>query len=475
MKLPNNFCVDTDAYKITHHLLDRDDLTGRISYGECRIGAKYPDTLLFGPQMICIEHFEGQVIDKYKIDEAQYLSAEWFGTDKYFNRAMFDYILNQYGGMLPVEIKAVREGSRVPISNVLFTLEALDRKCLPLVQHMETLFMQFWYPTTIATDCFYIRQDIKGFLEKTGTPELLPYMLHNFGYRATSCQEQSAIGGVAHMISFEGSDTLVSDRAIQFYYGYDKLTRLKSVLATEHSVALQYGPGEGEYEYVKAALKATPDHLIASIVIDTYDAENFIDNVVTRPDIMEMVKARSGKTVWRQDSGEAKQCTLRNLDSLSRSYGMDFNSKGYKVLHPKIGLLQGDHIERATCKELYEYIISYKWSADNVVMGSGGGIMVKNFERDTQRIAIKPSLIRLDGIDKPVQKTVKSQPDKASKPGHLKLHRSGNTFHTFSSVTTPEAEFKGYVDSLEVIFRNGELKRRQTFNDVINIARSYEY
>ncbi len=60
-----------------------------------------------------------------------------------------------------------------------------------------------------------------------------------------------------------------------------------------------------------------------------------------------------------------------------------------------------------------------------------------------------------------------------SKKGRLKLHQSGNSFSTISSADTPALQFNGYIDSLETVFENGELKRKQTFDEIRQIANSY--
>ncbi len=473
MKLQPNFCIDTDAYKVTHHAILKKNLRGNFAYGESRKGSVFPETIFMGGQIICIDHLEGVVIDKLKIEEAEDASGAYFGTRRYFNRAMWDYILNKYGGMLPLRITAVKEGTKVPVNNILFAIEATDEKCVPLVQHTETLFMNVWYGTTVSTNSYYTKLLIMNHLMKSGTPEMIEYMCHDFGYRATSCNQQAAIGGAAHMVHFRGSDTNIGDRALKFYYGTKLDSVLKSVMASEHAVALMYGPGEGEYEYVHACLDASDPDKIISIVIDTYDGINFIDKVVTRDDIREKILARPGKTVFRQDSGDASETTLRNLQSLANSFGFSYNSKHYKVLHPKIGLLQGDGMKRVTIDALYTDIETNKWSADNLVVGSGSGTLIKDFERDTQRFAIKPSQMIIGDETINVCKMVATQPDKKSKTGRLKLHQSGGKFQTISSADNSEGVFAGYIDSLETIFENGELQRRQTFDEIREIANKH--
>lgn len=470
---PRNFADDTDLYKQTQYLAYRRGLTSIYSYGESRIGSKFDATIFYSLQLICLENFVGRVITKEQVDEAEERCFKRFGTRNYFHREMFDYIIKNYDGKLPVRIKAVKEGTLVPINNVLFTIESLDEKCIPLVQRMETLLMHVWAGTTIATNSFNIKRDIKKHLDLTSTnPWILEYMCHDFGMRACTHWSHAGVVGSAHLISFLGSDTAVADRFAEFYYGTTS-TLIESVWASEHAVALQFGAGEGEYDYVKACLAAAAPDKICSIVIDTFDDRNFIDTVVTRQDIKDLVLARPGKTVWRQDSGDAIENTNRNLNSLANSYGYSHNDKHYKILCPKIGLLQGDGITRETGNDLRESIIVNKWSADQIPVGSGSGLLVKNMERDTQKFAIKSSEYEIDDQVLNVSKSPKGQADKASKPGRLKLHHAGQHFSTISSAKETPQQFACYQDSLETVFENGEMIRMQSFDEIKQIANSY--
>ncbi len=473
-QLHNNWIVDTDAYKLTQWAISPPNLQNIKSYMESRLGSYFPKVIFATLQMQLEKHFTGQVITKEKIEEAEDLSGRWFGTKKYFNRSLFDYVLNKYGGYLPLKIHAVKEGSLVPINNILWHISATDEKCAGLVQPGETLLMQVWYGCTVATNDFYIKKGIMERLIATGTPELLPYMCHDFGFRATSCAEHAEVGGLAALINFSGSDTLRGDRAANFFYGIKDKTKLVSAFASEHCNALMYGPGEGEYEYVLACLEAADPHQICSIVTDSFDDKNFIDKVVTREDIMKKILERPGKTVFRQDSGDPPAVTDYNLTSLSHSYGSHYNAKGFKVLNPKVGLLQGDGMIRETIFSLYDFIISNKWSADNLATGAGSGRLVKNLERDTQRFAIKPSQMIINNEVKNVQKMPKGQPDKASKSGDLKLHKTSGVdrtaYQTISSMNLTKAVFDGYTDCLEPVFENGKLIRHQTFDELVDLA-----
>lgn len=451
--IKNNYTVDTDGYKLTHHLQYPLEMTGIYSYAEARVGGKFKKTKFFGLQPTLIDYLEGVVVTPELIDEGEAMSADWFGTDKYFNRAMWEQIVARHGGMLPLEIKAVAEGSLVPEGNVLFTITNTDRShlMLPLVNHAETQLMRMWYPTTIATVSHYLKKLVTLYAEKTGTPELVPFMVHDFGARGVSTQEQALYGGMAHLLSFAGSDTLIGDRGLRHYYGFNKLA---TVWATEHSVATSYGPNSGEKEYFKAQLERSDPNAIISTVADSYDVINFAKAVVGDPEMVTLIKDRPGRVVLRPDSGDPNTVVGQLLDILGNTFHYEYNTKGYKILKHNVGILQGDGMDIDSIESIYNSIIDNGWSSDNLVVGSGGGLLQK-WNRDTQRFAIKASYGWRGETGFDIQKEVLSQPDKASKAGMLKLHPTGED--SYMTMTSNDMLFDNYVDAMEIVFKDGEV------------------
>ena len=68
------------------------------------------------------------------------------------------------------------------------------------------------YPTTVATLSRRARDRIEAAFEQSveggAANPLLASRLHDFGFRGCTCVEQSVLGGVAHLLNFDGSDTL---------------------------------------------------------------------------------------------------------------------------------------------------------------------------------------------------------------------------------------------------------------------------
>lgn len=158
---------------------------------------------------------------------------------------------------------------------------------------------------------------------------------------------------------------------------------------------------------------------------------------------------------------------------LGNIFGYNFNSKDYKVIGNNVGVIQGDGMTEGSIPKLYEEYIKTGWSAENVVTGSGGGLLVEGITRDTDRWAIKVSYAEIDGVPVNVSKSPKTDLTKSSKPGKLKLHKAGNHFSTISSAKeTPEA-FNAYLDVMQTVYENGVMHNIQTIDQIRSVADSY--
>jgi nicotinamide phosphoribosyltransferase len=222
----------------------------------------------------------------------------------------------------------------------------------------------------------------------------------------------------------------------------------QSVWATEHSVATSYGEGAGEFEYLKAQLERSDENTTVSIVIDSFETLHFIDSVVGSDEIKQKIIKRPGRVVFRPDSGNPIETPIAVISHLERIFGHSVNDKGYKVLNSNVGVIQGDGMKRETIIELYETLTALGWSADNLITGSGGGLLQEGFDRDTERFAIKASYAELeDGSEINVQKKT---PGKISKSGRFKVIQE----QTGAVLTVPISDSR--EDLLRTVYENGQ-------------------
>ena len=157
----------TDAYKIGHWLQYPQDTKVVYSYLESR-GGESSATRFFGLQAI-LKRYLLTPIAHENIDEAVEQCQKVFGYPL-FNEQGWRYIVDQHDGRLPVRIKAVPEGSVVPVSNVLMTVENTDPNVPWLTNYIESLLLQVWYPTTVCTQSYRIGEIIDKYCKKTGVP-----------------------------------------------------------------------------------------------------------------------------------------------------------------------------------------------------------------------------------------------------------------------------------------------------------------
>ena len=241
-KLQVNPILDTDSYKLTHWLQYPPDTEHVYSYLMSR-GGFWKHTLFSGLQYVLRAYFEGKVFDEANVHDAAEKAFRHFGGDV-FNLKGWMRLLEKHGGALPLRIRAVPEGTVVPVKNVLMTIENSDPEFPWLTNWAETrLLSGTWYPITVATLSFEIRQAIGEDLVRTGTPSLLDFKLHDFGYRGVSSQETAAIGGAAHLISFFGTDTMAALELCKQYY--DEPMAGFSIPAMEHSTVTSWGSRRG--------------------------------------------------------------------------------------------------------------------------------------------------------------------------------------------------------------------------------------
>lgn len=461
--MTKNIILLTDSYKLTHHLQYDGNITKLYSYGEPRKGGKYKRVCFFGMQYIIQENFL-QGVTNEMIQEAEETCFETFGTTKYFNKAVWERVRDL--GYLPIKIKAIPEGTVAEEDNVFFTMESTEPWFATSMSSQETVLLQTWYPTSIATRSMYIKESIKPFFDKTSDigDLVLPYAVLDFGFRGSTSVESAALGGAAYLLHFEGSDNEIANKLIRDYYGYKG--RLKSVYATEHSTATSFGKGR-ELEYLLHQLYTVETDKIVSIVIDSYDADNFIQNVVSNQEVVQKIKERTGRTVFRDDSGVPLRNMLKHSDMLSSTFGLDINNKGYKVIADNVGLLQADGNNENSIPELYEHYTKRGWSAENINCGTGGGLLQADITRDTNRWAFKASYGERDGKQFDIQKSPASDMTKKSKSGMLKLHKTGKSYMTVSSSNNTPEQFAGYIDSLETVLENGEFKK-DTFENILS-------
>ena len=438
-------------------------------YFESR-GGVFEEVVFFGLQYFIKRYLCGVVVTEDKIAYAKEILDSHMGPG-HFNEEGWRHILTAHGGMLPISIKAVPEGTVVPVKNALFTMVNTDPKCFWLTNYLETLMVEVWYPMTVATNSREQKKLLLKALAATGgDPSNADLQLHDFGYRGVSSVESAAIGGAAHLVSFQGTDTMAALICVKHYYkggealipGINVTVPVPgiSIPAAEHSTITSWGR-EGELDAFRNMLTQYPEGVVA-VVSDSYDIFNACSNLWGK-ELKEMIKNRKGRLVVRPDSGEPQEIVPQLLDLLGKAFEEDVTttSTGHKLLPPYIRLIQGDGISYESLGGILDAAAAKGWAAENLVFGSGGALLQK-LHRDTQKCAFKCSeIIKADGLATLVYKDPITDKGKQSKKGRLSLEMQNGKL-----TTVTEGKGDASKDELKEVFRNGHMTVEQTFKDV---------
>jgi len=179
-----NLLLRTDSYKASHWLQYPPGAKKVHSYIEAR-GGMFAGGVFFGLQAYLQEYLT-RPITRDDVDEA---TAIFAAHGEPFNREGWLQIIERHGGRLPVEIRAVAEGTVVPTRNALLTIENTDPDFYWLVSYLETeLLRAVWYPTTVATLSAAAKGTILRYLEATSDDPQgqIAFKLHDFGARGVS-------------------------------------------------------------------------------------------------------------------------------------------------------------------------------------------------------------------------------------------------------------------------------------------------
>ncbi len=457
----NNIILNADSYKASHFLQYPPNTTRVSSYIEAR-GGQYKDAVFFGLQMF-IKEYLTKPITNADVDEAKAI-FEAHGVP--FNEAGWRYIVEQYDGYLPIEIEAVPEGTVMPVKNAMVQVMNTDPKCAWLTSYVETALLRaVWYPTTVATVSWNCRQVIERYMNDTAESlEGIGFKLHDFGARGATSEEASAIGGAAHLVSFQGTDNISAIMATRRYYDTDMAGF--SIPAAEHSTITSWGRENEKAAYANMLEQFSGSGKLVAVVSDSYDLWNAIENI-WGDELKAKVEATGGTLVVRPDSGDPVTIVTETIERLMRKFGCEINSKGYRVLPDCIRVIQGDGISQQTIEAILGAMKLRKQSADNIAFGMGGELLQK-VNRDTMNFAMKASSAQVSGLWRDVYKDPITDQGKRSKKGRLAVIKTV----TGEIKTIREQDLSQRENMLIPVFKNGQILKDYNFDEVRERANS---
>lgn len=379
-------------------------------------------------------------------------------------------------GYLPLLVKAIPEGTLVPLRVPLLTIQNTDPRFFWLTNYIETwASCQLWQPATSATIAYEYRKVLdNAAMKSVGNIDFVQFQAHDFSMRGMSSVESAILSGMGHLLSFCGTDTIPSIQGAEYYYNANVEKELvgTSIPATEHSIQCAY---DNDMEYLDNMISRVHPSGFVSIVSDGYDFWDVIGRVI--PSLKEKILNRDGKVVIRPDSGDPVLIVCGDPDGkteLERKgavealwdiFGGTKTEKGYKLLDSHIGLIYGDAITIRRAESIVERLMSKGFASINVVFGVGSYSYQYN-TRDTFGFALKSTACVINGQEKLIFKDPKTDDGiKKSQKGRVLVYRSGNEI-LFSDGHNLNANLSS--DLLHPIFNNGLVCNVQTFSEIKN-------
>ena len=379
-------------------------------------------------------------------------------------------------GYLPIEIKALHEGSLVPLRVPMLTIRNTRPEFFWLTNYLETLMSCIlWKPCTSATTARRYRQVFDKYADLTaGNRDFVPWQGHDFSMRGMSGIEDAVLSGAGHLLSFAGTDTVPAIDFLEDYYGADAERELigGSVPATEHSVMCM-GTMDDELGTFRRLITQTYPAGIVSIVSDTWDFWQVVTEFL--PILKKEILAREGKVVIRPDSGDPVKIICGDpaapagsperkgaIECLWETFGGTTTEKGYRLLDPHIGLIYGDSITPERQVAILEGLRRKGFASFNVVLGIGS-FTYEYVTRDVFGFAMKATYGEVNGEGRPIFKDPKTDDGtKKSARGLIKINRGEEGFEMEDDVDWA-AERGG---ALETVFLDGKLVREETLTAI---------
>lgn len=479
----------TDAYKLDHKR--QYDLAGKVT----RVYSNYTNRKSRIPGVDKVVHFGLQAyIQRYLMDEFEPFFSAGKGHACRLYEARVGQVLGPDAakaigsehiralhskGYLPLRFCAVPEGTLVPIGVPSFTVENTHPEFYWLTNFVETgLSAGIWQASTSATIAREYRKVLEAAAERSGSDlAAVDWQCHDFSYRGMSSHESAAASGAAHLLSFSGTDSLVSLDWIDRYYGGDYVAG--SVPATEHSVMCTGIESVGELETFSRLLDLYPTGVL-SVVADTFDLWRVLTEYL--PALRDKILAREGKVVIRPDSGDPQKILCGNSEAMSGSpewwgvihqlydvFGGEVNEAGFIELNPKVGAIYGDSITLDRARSITEHMARLRWASTNVVFGVGSFTYQYN-TRDTFGSAMKATWAEVDGEGVNLLKDpVTDDGTKKSATGRLAVLYKAKAFGGQMFLVERAEKFAEMNSLLQPVWEDGEFIKRQTFSDVRNV------
>lgn len=470
----------SDTYKQCHDRMYPVGLTKLVSYWVPRkpMLETQDKMVFFGLQAFIKEYLIEYFNDNFfALAENEVLELYTDSMDIQIGRENYDLdkIIELHSlGYLPLQIRALPEGTLVPMGVPCIEITNTHSDFAWLVQWIECILqVELWKPCCHATIGYMYRQIADKWYGKT--VENIPSSMAcaDFGMRGMSCMDEATRCSASWLLSFDKTSTIPAINYIDKYYSADcKNNRLGiGAVSTEHSVmGANYSIDGDEVTFVKRLLNELYPNTSFSIVSDTYDYWNMVNNIL--PQVKKDIMNHNGKLLVRPDSGDIVDISVRTVEKLWEIFGGTVNSKGYKVLDPHIGIIYGDGCTLSNVDTIWSELEKRGFAANCIAYGVGAfcfSAIVENEKlivatRDTFGIAMKATYGVVNGKKLMIYKDPKTDISKLKKShkGCCEVYSGKNG----ELMCRDELLEMSNNTLLKTVFENGKLVKEDTFLDI---------
>jgi nicotinamide phosphoribosyltransferase len=337
----------TDVYNLCHQ-----DFKINTDWEVSHIYNRNSPMILYGLNKTIEYVFDTMQITHDNVIEAEQYASEmdvWFPSDLFYS------IIDDLNGYMPVTIQAIPDGNWVPRGTPFCQIRNTVKGFGECVTWWEAMLMHAWFPSGCATRSFQMRKYLDS-------KKLSANHFHSFGFRGHRSLEDAFWAGIAWNLFLLGTDDFHTKKYTN--------ANMSSIPALAHKVVEQF---DNELECYIQAIDQTAIHgkKYVSIVIDTFDTDNFIDKYAEH--IAEYAASKGVKPVYRPDSGNTLEQTIAIWRKCNKWNPI---------------FIIGDEMNFEKAKEYDDFLETYNIPLQNMTYGIGGGFY-NNLTRDTLGWAMK--------------------------------------------------------------------------------------
>lgn len=485
----------SDYYKQSHSQQIPKGMTKMVSYLTPRMSRlKYQDYLIcFGVQYFCkkylIDYFNEYFFSrplKKVLEEHHRIIANTM-HEKACNDERIKALHSL--GYLPIEIKALPEGTKTPIHVPMIEISNTHPDFAWLTNFIESVMSsELWHTMISANVGYQYRQIVNKYYDLTVDGDSTKNKaLGDFSFRGQHSMESATKSSAAFCLSFLNTATVPAIPWLEYYYNCDCECRevAYGAISTEHSVMCSnYAIDGDERTLVKRLLTEIYKGVPFSMVSDSYDYWHML--TVILPSLRKEIEEHGATFLIRGDSGDPVDIICGNpeastpeerkgtVEVLWDLFGGTINSKGFKVLPSYIKAIYGDSITQERCEKIYQLLAIKGFAANNVILGVGSfsfmcieedGVL-QPYTRDTFGVAVKATYGETKDKKFPIFKDPKTD------TGHFKKSQKGlcRVWENADGVLQYEdgLEYEQHTEDnlLQTVFLDGKLTNPTSLDEI---------